>query len=146
MIVLLLKQLEAISSYFGLGTVLSQQRAGRNANENYLVTTELGMFVFKLLLNHPLEDLQQEIIYLQRLKKHAYPAAYYLSSPQGPLFYQDGNILAVVQRKQAGHIPERSVAVNQVYSLDNFNVFSATILTRSFLRKYKRFAGILLEF
>jgi Ser/Thr protein kinase RdoA (MazF antagonist) len=112
-----LTQLETISSYFGLGSVLSQQRIGGHANENYLVTTEAGEFIFKLLLNHPLEDLQQEIIYLQILKDNAYPAAYYLPSHHGPLFYQNGNILAVVQKKLAGHIPERSAAVNQEFGL-----------------------------
>ncbi|HEY5003826.1 MAG TPA: phosphotransferase [Ktedonobacteraceae bacterium] len=110
-------QLEVISSYFGLGPVLLQQRIGGHANENYLVTTASGEFIFKLLLNHPLEDLQQEMIYLQRLKDHAYPAAYYLPSPHGPSFYQNQNILAVVQRKQAGHIPERSAAVNREFGL-----------------------------
>ncbi len=50
------RQLAAISSYFDLGSVLSQQQVGGNANENYLVTTEMGEFIFKLLLNHPLED------------------------------------------------------------------------------------------
>ena len=110
-----LKQLEAISSYFELGPVRSQQRVGGNANENYLVTTVSGEFVFKLLLNHPLEDLQQELVYLQRLKDHTYPAAYYLPSPRGPAFYQDGDVLAVVQKKQEGHIPERSEAVNREF-------------------------------
>ncbi len=110
-------QLAAISSYFELGPVLSQQRVGGNANENYLVTTEEGEFIFKNLLNYPLEVLQQEMIFLQRLKDYAYPAAYYLSSPRGPSFYQDQNILAVVQRKLAGHIPERSAAVNREFGL-----------------------------
>jgi Ser/Thr protein kinase RdoA (MazF antagonist) len=110
-------QLEVISSYFGLGPVLSQQRIGGHANENYLVTTETGEFIFKLLLNHPLEVLQKEMIYLQRLKDHAYPVAYYLPSPHGPSFYQNQNILAVVQRKLAGHIPERSAAVNREFGL-----------------------------
>ena len=112
-----LAQLTAISSYFELGPVLSQQRVGGNANENYLVTTKEGEFLFKNLLNHPLEVLQQEMIFLQRLKGHAYPAAYYLPSPHGPSFYQNQNILVVVQRKLAGHIPERSVAVNREFGL-----------------------------
>ena len=112
-----LAQLAAISSYFELGLVISQQRIGGNANENYLVTTEEGVFIFKNLLNHPLEVLQQEMIFLQRLKEHAYPAGYYLSSPHGPSFYQDQNILAIVQRKLAGHIPERSAAVNREFGL-----------------------------
>ena len=110
-------QFETISSYFGLGSVLSQQRVGGNANENYLVTTEAGEFIFKFLLNYPLEVLQQEMIFLQRLKDHAYPAAYYLSPPHGPSFYQDQNILVVVQKKLAGHIPERSAAVNREFGL-----------------------------
>ncbi len=109
---LLLNQLEAISSYFALGSVREQQRVGGHANENYLVTTELGEFVFKLLLNHPLRDFQQELVYLQRLEEHGYPAAYYLSSPHGTSCYQDGNVLAVVLRKKDGCIPERSTAVN----------------------------------
>src|ERR1700738_2683578 len=104
---LLLNQLEAISSYFALGSVREQQRVGGHANENYLVTTELGEFVFKLLLNHPLRVFQQELIYLQRLEEHGYPVAYYLSSPHGTSFYQDGNVLAVVLRKKDGCIPER---------------------------------------
>jgi Ser/Thr protein kinase RdoA (MazF antagonist) len=108
-----LAQLETIASYFGLGSIRSQQRIGGHANENYLVTTETGEFIFKLLLNHPLEDLQQEITYLQRLKDHTYPAAYYLSAPHGSPFYQDENILVVVQRKLAGHVPEKSTAVSR---------------------------------
>jgi len=110
-----LAQLEAISSYFGLGSVLSQQRIGGHANENYLVTTEAGEFIFKRILNYPLDVLQQEMIYLQRLKEHAYPAAYYLSSPQGPSFYQNQNMVVVVQRKLAGSIPERSTTANREF-------------------------------
>ena len=106
-------KLDAISSYFGLGSVLSQQRVGGHANENYLVKTELGEFVFKLLLNHPLEDFQQELTYLQLLEKHSYPAAYYLPSPHGTSFYQDGAVIAVVMRKKEGTIPEKSEAVNR---------------------------------
>jgi len=109
----LLSQLAAIAAYFELGSVLSQQRVGGYANENYLVTTEAGVFVFKLLLNHPLEDFQQELIYLQRLEKYAYPAAYYLPSPHIIPFYQDGNVIAVVMQKKEGHAPEKSMAVSR---------------------------------
>ena len=106
------KQLETISHYFGLGPVLSANRLGGHANKNYVVTTPMGAFVLKILLNHPRVDLEQEQRYLKRLEEYAFPAAYYLQSPHGSFCYQDEQILAVVLNKKDGAIPEMSEQVN----------------------------------
>ena len=107
------RQLETISHYFGLGRVLSANRLDGYANKNYVVTTPMGAFVLKILLNHPRADLEQEQRYLKRLEEHAFPAAYYLQSPHGSFCYQDEQILAVVLNKKDGGIPEKSEQVNR---------------------------------
>src|SRR5581483_4892991 len=97
--------LTTTTTYFGLGAPLSWQRTTGNANKNYFVTTDKGEFLIKLLLNHPREDVEKELVYLQRLQQHGFPAAYYLAAPDGSLFYQYENTPIAVQPKLPGSRP-----------------------------------------
>src|SRR5262249_6206767 len=111
------KQLEAIAQYFGLGQIHSAIRLGGYANKNYLLTTSVGNFVVKILLNHKRTDLEQEFLYLKKLEEHQFPAAYYLPSPHGSFLYQNDELLAAVLPKKEGQVPEKSQLVNQELGL-----------------------------
>lgn len=90
---------QATAEFFGLGNVLDSRRVGGNANKNYQIITDKGDFVFKVILEHPLEDLKTEIVYLERLKESAFPATYYLPSLNGSqIFQHDGQVLVAMPK------------------------------------------------
>jgi homoserine kinase type II len=106
--------LTATITHFELGTLLSWSRTSGNANKNYFVTTDKGEFLIKLVLNHPREDIEKELTYLQRLQQHAFPAAYYLAAPDGSLYYLYENTPIAVQSKLPGSRPFPSPQINRV--------------------------------
>jgi homoserine kinase type II len=106
--------LTTTTTHFDLGTLLSWSRTSGNANKNYFVTTDKGEFLIKLLLNHPREDVEKELAYLQRLQQHAFPASYYLAAPDGSLYYLYEDTPVAVQQKLPGDRPFPSPQINRV--------------------------------
>lgn len=75
-------------------------------NRNYLVTTEEGTeYIFKGIVKHSLGDLQTEVTYLNRLKEHNFPAAYYVEDANGSPIFQFGDDTIMVQPKLEGTSP-----------------------------------------
>jgi len=105
-----LRALQEVATYFQLGHVEDSAWAGGYSNKNYLVTTEFGEFFIKFVWN-PRGDIAREITYLKRLKQYAFPAGYYLASPQGSFVWQgeDGR-QAVVQKKITGQVAVKNTA------------------------------------
>src|SRR5437588_12199616 len=64
----MVERLEAVLSYFCLGTVRHIERIG-GINTNYAITTDSGEFVLKFLFHHPLEIFKKELVYLNRLRE-----------------------------------------------------------------------------
>ncbi len=106
--------LTATLTHFDLGALLSWSRATGNANKNYFFTTYKGEFLIKFLLNHPREDSEKELAYLQRLQQHTFPAAYYLPAPDGSFFYQYEDTPIAVLPKLPGERPFPSPQINRV--------------------------------
>jgi len=106
--------LASVVYFFDLGSLLSRSRAGGYANKNYFVGTDKGEYVMKLFLPHQLDKLQQELLYLQYLAKHAFPAVYYLQAPNTSCIYQNTDTLAVVMKKLPGQPPHPTQEVNAV--------------------------------
>src|SRR2546421_3677440 len=73
----MLKRLDPISNYFGLGTVKQAKRIG-GVNKNYAVITDKGEFVFKILVYRSLEVFEKELIYLKRIEEYHFPVPHYL--------------------------------------------------------------------
>ena len=107
------KKLAAIAHYFELGSLLSSRRAGGYANTTYFVTTDKGEYVIKWFLPAKLEKLQQELLYLQWLKLHGFPAAYYIQAANDVFIYQKGNTFAVTMKKLPGYHPHPTKEVNK---------------------------------
>ena len=107
------KKLVAVARYFEFGSLLSSRRAGGYANTTYFVTTDKGEYVIKWFLPAKLEKLQQELLYLQRLKQHGFPAAYYYQAPDDASIYQQGNDIAVAMKKLPGRHPHPTKEVNK---------------------------------
>lgn len=105
------KTLEAVSEYFGLGAVQNQSRIGGEANKNYIVQTSAGEFIFKVILEHPLEDVETEIAYLKKIKEFNFPSSFYISPPTGSSIYQERDQMILALPKLDGHQPERAVDV-----------------------------------
>ena len=77
------EKLAAIADYFGLGQVHSFEHAP-GTNQNFLVTTTEGDYLFKIIVNTTLEDVINGLPFLQRLEAWQFEAtAYYLQSPSG---------------------------------------------------------------
>jgi homoserine kinase type II len=106
--------LASVVRFFDLGSLLSTSRAGGYANKNYCVGTEKGEYVMKLLLPHHLDRLRQELLYVQYLTEHAFPAVAYLHAPNGSCIYQNAETLAVAMKKLPGHPPHPTQEVNTV--------------------------------
>ncbi len=107
------KKLVAVARYFEFGSLLSSRRAGGYANTTYFVTTDKGEYVIKWFLPAKLEKLQQELLYLQRLKQHGFPAAYYYQAPDDASIYQQGNDIAVAMKKLPGRHPHPTKEVKK---------------------------------
>ena len=111
------EKLAAIADHFGLGRVHSFERAP-GTNQNYLVTTTEGDYLFKIIVNSTLEDILNGLPFLQRLEAcHFEATTYYLQSPAGSIFYSSPDCDAVVMRKLPGTMPKLSVQVNREVGL-----------------------------
>ncbi len=88
-----------IVNFFDLGEVLDVVRLNGNANDNYDVMTEKGSYIVKIISEHPKEDVETELLYLDRLKEYDFSGAYYIQNSSGECVYSKGNILAVALLK-----------------------------------------------
>ncbi len=106
-------KLTAIAAHFDLGKIQAYERAS-GTNDNYLVTTDRGAYLFKIIVNTTLEDVLNGLPFLQRLKEYGFTAtAYYLTSPDGQPFYHSPNCDAVVLRRLPGNMPTLSPIVSR---------------------------------
>lgn len=106
-------KLAAIAEHFALGEIHNHLRAS-GTNDNYLVTTNCGDYLFKIIVNTTLEDVLSGLPFLQRLKEHDFAAtAYYLKAPNGQVFYHSPDCDAVVLSRLPGNMPEPSPAVSR---------------------------------
>jgi Ser/Thr protein kinase RdoA (MazF antagonist) len=111
------EKLAAIADHFGLGQVYSFERAP-GTNQNFLVTTTEGDYLFKIIVNTTLENVLQGLPFLQRLEAYHFKATtYYLQSPAGSVFYSSSDCDAVVMRRLPGIMPKFSVVVSQEIGL-----------------------------
>jgi homoserine kinase type II len=102
-------------NFFHLGNPISMEAISEGlANRNFLVTTESGQFVIKDLLIHTPEEIELEMVYLERLIANNFPAPAYIQSVNGErIFLQSGHIL-VAQKKLDGKHPEATPDVCEV--------------------------------
>jgi Ser/Thr protein kinase RdoA (MazF antagonist) len=106
-------KLAAIADHFALGRVQTFERAS-GTNQNYLVTTSIGDYLFKILVNTTLEDVFISLPFLQRLEEQGFAAtAYYFKAPSGQVFYHSEDCDAVVLRRLPGSMLEPSLVVNR---------------------------------
>ncbi len=111
------EKLAAIANHFGLGQIQSFERAP-GTNENYIVNTTEGDYLFKIIVNTTLEDILRGLPFLQRLQAYHFEAtAYYLQAPDGSMCYSSPDCEAVVMHRLQGAIPELSDAVNREVGL-----------------------------
>ncbi|HEY7357308.1 MAG TPA: hypothetical protein VH590_12605 [Ktedonobacterales bacterium] len=100
------EKLAAIADYFDLGTILEYQHVFHSTNQNYLVTTTRGAYLFKIIVNTTLKDVLDGLPFLQRLEERQFRAtAYYLPAPDGERAYHSADCDAVVLRKLPGPRP-----------------------------------------
>ena len=106
-------KLAAIAEHFALGQIHTYLRAP-GTNENYLVTSDCGDYLFKIIINTTLEEILKSLPILQRLEDQGFAAtAYYLKAPDGQGFYHSSDCDAVVLKRLPGTMPKPSVAVNR---------------------------------
>lgn len=106
-------KLVAIADHFDLGRVQTFERAP-GTNQNYLVTTSVGGYLFKIIVNTTLEDVLNGLPFLQRLQEQGFAAtAYYLKTSNGQVFYHSPDCDAVVLPRLPGSIPEPSPSVSR---------------------------------
>lgn len=107
-------KLNAIADHFGLGEVLDVQQIDRGTNQNYLVATIRGTYLFKIIVNTTLGDMLNGLPFLQRLEEQQFRmTAYYLQSPSGEVAYHSPDCDAVVMRRLSGGPPELSPSVSR---------------------------------
>ena len=106
------EKLAAIAHYFDLGEIVASQPILHATNQNYLVTTPKGDYLFKIIVNTTLHDVLEGLPFLQRLEEEQFSAtAYYLPTSGGEMAYHSAGCDAVVLKKLPGAIPELSPAV-----------------------------------
>jgi len=94
-------------NFFHLGIPLSMEPINEGlGNRNFLVTTNSGQFVIKEALIHTPEEIKLEMIYLDRLLAHNFPAPPYLQGMNGEKIFQKSSHIIVAQKKFGGKHPE----------------------------------------
>lgn len=106
-------KLQEIADFFNIGKVESFKRLGGAANQNYLLITVEGEFVCKIVKEHPLGDLQKELVYLARLNESSIPVVLPLENKAGQRIFVSDDIVAVVMQKVEGLQPEISTETNR---------------------------------
>ena len=71
------EKLAAIADHFGLGQVHSFERAP-GTNQNFLVTTTEGDYLFKIIVNTTLENVLHGLPFLQRLEAYHFKVKQFL--------------------------------------------------------------------
>ncbi len=105
------QKLAAISDYFGLGAVKFARRAS-GTNQNYYVTTSTGCYLFKIIVNTTVEDVENGLPYLNRLQECQFAmTAYYLRAANGEAIYKSQDCNAVVMHRLPGTMPNTSKVV-----------------------------------
>ena len=105
------QKLAAISDYFGLEVVKSARRA-MGTNQNYYVTTSTGRYLFKIIVNTTVEDVENGLPYLNRLQECQFAmTAYYLRAASGEAIYKSHDCNAVVMQLLPGKMPTTSETV-----------------------------------
>lgn len=90
--------LQKASDFFTLGQIVSAKKAGGDANANYLVDTDKGNFLFKIILEpHPIEDKRAEASYVSLLKDNGLPVSLYHGHGNGDTVFEDEGIKVMVQ-------------------------------------------------
>jgi Ser/Thr protein kinase RdoA (MazF antagonist) len=106
-------RLAAIAEHFALGQPLHHLRAP-GTNDNYLVTTTSGEYLFKIIVNTTLEDILRGLPFLQRLEQYGFPVAtYYRKAPDGQVYYHSSDCDAVVFDRLPGAMPQPSPVVSR---------------------------------
>ena len=100
------EELGAISNFFEIGSVEKVSRLGGIANDNFSVCTSKGRFVIKFVKEHSAENLKTVDPLFRALENHGFPATYYLRDPSGEFVFDNGNLVAVAMRNEAGVIPD----------------------------------------
>ncbi|GCE09856.1 phosphotransferase [Dictyobacter aurantiacus] len=107
------EKLTAIATHFALGPIMDFERTG-GTNDNYLVSTPSGGYLFKMIVNSPLQEVLDGLPFLQRLQEYQFTAsAYYLSAPDGSQFYHSPDCDAVVLTRLPGSMPQPSQVVSR---------------------------------
>lgn len=105
------QQLAAIADFFDLGGVKTARHAA-GTNRNYYVTTDMGRYVFKIIVNTTVEDIASGLPFLQRLEECGFAAtAYYLRAADGSVIYTSPDCNAVVLERLPGKMPQPSVQI-----------------------------------
>ncbi|GHO47954.1 phosphotransferase [Ktedonospora formicarum] len=102
-----MEELTAVAGTFRLGEIRASAWAGGYSNKNYLIETSEGEFLVKFLLN-PRIDIDNEIIYLEYLKRTSFPASYYLPYQPGVFRSEIAGRHVVVQPRLKGLPPEKN--------------------------------------
>lgn len=111
------QKLDTISDYFGLGVIKHTRRA-MGTNQNYLIATDQGQYLVKIIVNTAIEEIESGLPFLERLQEYGFPAAYYLKAAHGSAIYHGEGCDAVVLRKLKGKMPDwteevcREVGIN----------------------------------
>jgi Ser/Thr protein kinase RdoA (MazF antagonist) len=104
--------LAATAEHFALGKIHDATRMP-GTNQNYLVTTDSGTYLFKIIVNTTLDDILQSLPFLQRIEKHGFPAVSYCQAPDGQVFYHSPADDVVVLPSLPGSMPSPSLTINR---------------------------------
>ncbi len=76
------------------------------ANENYRIETEKGIFLYRICKQQSIADIQNEINFLQILKKNKFPAAYPIARTDNGYICKSGDYPVIIYDFIKGEIPE----------------------------------------
>lgn len=94
--------LQGIADHFALGRV-KYTRQARGTNQNYVVFTDKGQYLCKIIVNAPIEEIGESLPFLDRLEQCKFPyAVYYIKAANGSPIYRGAECDAVVLPKLPG--------------------------------------------
>ena len=91
-----------VCRFFNLGEFAEATAVRGYANSNFLIETDRGGFFVKIVLEHPLAELEKEIAYLGHLASINFPAPAYLPGKDGSYTFRQGESIITATSKIEG--------------------------------------------
>jgi homoserine kinase type II len=119
--------LKVSAKSFGILSSINVQKVGGNANKNYLIKSDDKEYIFKIILEHPDENIHRELVFLERLLTAGIPTIKYLRDNKGEIIHKEGDVIVVAMDKVDGEHPDLNIETAKLIGEQFANIHMVSI-------------------